>query len=149
MAGHGAVMVEDYQRDIGLLCTSIPAILYVSMMFFSGAVSTYNIIWSIITFSPLIIIGGLLDVVLASRAFNWISIWWLRVIASWAVLFALARVVSISLLNMMYESGLSIDMPLLVLASVGFGAIYGFFFIMAYLYLLRLFKRPLARRARR
>lgn len=142
MMSSSFLKIEKYHRDVGALCSGIPALIYIFMMIAYSNVNIYNIMWLIITFTPLIISGGYLDIVSNSIIFKHISRWWMRMIFSWIILFPLSRGLSLSIISYFFNEELNLNNFLMMLGSSAiFGILYGFFFISAYLYLLRIFKR--------
>lgn len=131
-----------YDRQIGAISSLIPAIFYLLLMVSSNALTSYNLVWLVTTFTPLIIGGGYLDILLFSYFMSKFNLIWIRIILSWVLLFPLARL--FSEVSLSYIFNLLIDIPTLfyfLIASTLFGFIYGFFFYTAYNYLLKLFKR--------
>ena len=134
--------LKKYYRDVGALCSGIPAIIYILMMAVYNSLTTYNIIWLSITFIPLIIAGWYLDIISDSKLFKAIGRWWMKIILAWVILFPLARGFSFSLISYLFKEGLDIYSFLLLLGgSALFGLLYGFFFMTTYIYLLKIFKR--------
>ena len=134
-------ILEDYNRTVGALSSAIPAILYVLMALPALVEETSLLIWSFIQFVPLIIAGYYMDVVAKSKAFSKLrQREWILVIIVWIILFPIARISGIIASDLLVIGRLTYSASQLIpfiLLSLILGAIYGFFFISAYLYLLK------------
>ncbi len=132
--------IKNYQRDLGALTSFIPSILYLVFMVLGREVTIYNFVWLILTFTPLIIASGYLDIILKLRILDIFRYWWLKIITVWALIFPPIRISSMYSIAYIFGNYIQLDLfP--VLFSILAGAIYGFFFIMLYIYLLRIFRR--------
>lgn len=141
MMGREYSIIDNYNRKIGAICSSIPAILYLSMSLSGLYIEPYILLWSTIQFIPLILAGYFLDIIAKSRIFNvFREREWITIILTWIVLFPLARVSGIiasDVLILGYLTYTTNQLTIYMLLSIILGAIYGFFFISAYLYLLK------------
>lgn len=134
-------LIGNYNRKIGALCSSIPAILYILMSLPGLYTESVIMIWSAIQFIPLVFAGYFLDILAKSRIFRLIrGREWITIILTWVILFPIARISGIVMSDLLIIGYLTYSLnqfiPYIIL-SLFLGAIYGFFFISAYLYLLK------------
>jgi len=132
--------IKNYQRDLGALTSFIPSILYLIFMVLGREITVYNLAWLILTFTPLIIASGYLDIILKLKVLDILRYWWLKIITVWAIIFPPIRISSMCSMAYIFGNYIQLDL-FLVLFSVLAGVMYGFFFIIFYIYLLRIFRR--------
>ena len=136
-----ASIIKDYNRIVGALSSSIPALLYILMALPALYSEASLLIWSSIQFIPLIVAGYYMDVVAKFKAFSKLrQREWILVIVVWVILFPIARISGIIASDLLVIGRLTYTASQLIpfiLLSLILGAIYGFFFISAYLYLLK------------
>jgi len=135
-------IIYNYNRRVGALCSSIPALLYIIMSIPAASIDPNIMIWSIIQFIPLIIAGYYLDTIAKAKIFNVFgNREWITIILVWVILFPIARIIGIVVSDILVIGGMTYTINQLIpyfLLSLMLGAIYGFFFISAYLYLLKI-----------
>lgn len=130
---------EEYKRGLGALCSFIPAILYLIIILVTGQFTLENLIWVLVTFSPLIVAGFYLDIILNSNIRKYVRQSFLRVIISWIIAFPLARLFGLFLWSGYIKKPIILkDLMIQVPFSIVAGALYGFFFIIAYAYLFKI-----------
>jgi len=135
-------IIYNYNRRVGALCSAIPALLYILMSIPAASIEPNIMIWSIIQFIPLIVAGYYLDIIAKIKIFNIFgNREWIIIILVWTILFQVARIIGIVASDIIIIGGMTYTINQLIpyfLLSLILGAIYGFFFISAYLYLLKI-----------
>ncbi len=135
-------LIYNYNRKVGALCSSIPALLYLIMSIPAASIDPSIMIWSLIQFIPLIIAGYYLDIIAKTKVFNIFgNREWIIIILVWVIIFPIARIIGIVTSDILVIGGMTYTINQLIpyfLLSLMLGAIYGFFFISAYLYLLKI-----------
>lgn len=133
-----------YHKSLGMLCSSIPALLYLVIMLIQGkSTISPSEIGSLISFIPLILISNFVEDIYSRVPYiSRTDIVFLKFIVAWAILFPVARIISdISLYCIWREMPYYIfQFPSYIITLILLGLAYGIFFTASYNFLYRWYR---------
>ncbi|NIQ04300.1 MAG: hypothetical protein GWO20_00775 [Candidatus Korarchaeota archaeon] len=135
-------LFEYYNRKIGAFCSSIPAVFDFIIIILGGTLGVDNLINILVTFGPLIPAGYYFDVIFESPLIKLAHYLFLRLVLSWMLLFTLSQYFGLVVYGWYANNPIGLTALLNLLPfSLFLGAIYGFLFMVAYLYVSKVYYR--------
>jgi len=127
---------RKYDRLVGVVVVFIPAIMFTTIIALGlGVMTIHTAVWLISTYIPLAIFSYYLDII--SRVFSseWVDkrLALVKISILWAVFYPIISIAAMLVRNLVLGVPFMYTLPGLALITI-FGAMFGFYFYIAYLY---------------